>query len=66
MIVFMPAEEFMKKTKMPVRTFYRKKRNLDIFTVRLTGEYVLVKIEKEKIKSISPENIKEFSNLLVK
>jgi len=65
-IVFMPAEEFMKKTKMPVRTFYRKKRNLDIFTVRLTGEYVLVKIEKEKIKSISPENIKEFSNLLVK
>jgi len=64
MLVFIPAEEFMKKTKIPVRTFYRKKRNLDLITIKLINEYVLVKIEDGKIKPVSPEYIKEFSNLL--
>lgn len=64
MLVFIPAEEFMKKTKIPVRTFYRKKRNLDLITIKLINEYVLVKIEDGKIKPVFPEYIKEFSNLL--
>ena len=64
MIAFMKAEEFMRKTKMPFRTYYRKKKRYDIFVVKLANEYVLVEIKRNKIKAISPDKIKEFSNLI--
>ena len=64
MIVFMRVDEFMKKTKMPFRTYYRKKKRFDIFTVKFANEYVLVSIEKNRIKPISPDKIKEFSKLV--
>ncbi len=63
MIAFMKADEFMKKTKMTLRTYYRRKKRFDIFVVKLANEYVLVSIENNQITPISPANIKEFKDL---
>ena len=60
MLVFMPVDEFMSKTKTDRMTFYRRKFGFKYFTVKLKQEFILVEIKKKKIKPVEPFKIKEF------
>ncbi len=63
MLVFMPVDEFMRKTKTDRMTFYRRKFGFKYFTIKLKQEFILVEIKNNHIEAIDPSVIKEFQQL---
>ncbi len=63
MLVFMPVDEFMRKTNTDRMTFYRRKFGFKYFTIKLKQEFILVEIKGNHIKAIDPSIIREFQQL---
>jgi hypothetical protein len=60
-VAFIRKDLFLKKFRMTERTYRRKRRNLEIFTIELIYTYIL--IDKDTFKPIKPIKIKEFKEL---